>query len=73
MKKLFKNFSLVAEPLQIVQQPPKQTTVRKGDSLKLSCSATGFPYPRYTWFCGKVEIDSSLVTVRGELHIKEMW
>jgi len=45
-------------PLSIVDQPVSNIVLREGDQLVLSCKATGFPYPHYTWFKEQQQVPS---------------
>ena len=48
---------LFPEPLEVTEEPSMSgLDLRQGDSLHLSCSATGFPYPHYQWFRGKEKL-----------------
>ena len=49
------SLGLVAEDLRITQNPI-DVTVDQGKTLRLECKSVGFPYARYIWFRGKVEL-----------------
>ncbi|ELT95641.1 hypothetical protein CAPTEDRAFT_213531, partial [Capitella teleta] len=56
------------ESLQIVEQPKSFLEVYEGDTIKMTCTAIGFPYPRYTWFKNRQEVSSGL---NGTLEIRD--
>ncbi|KAM9789264.1 leucine-rich repeat-containing protein 24 [Neosynchiropus ocellatus] len=59
--------SLVCIP-PVVQLEPSHLTVRLGESLRVSCQASGYPQPQVTWrkaFHGKPQLSRGLVQELG--------
>ena len=45
----FNENSLLADPPKIISPLKRNVYLKTGDTLKLKCEATGFPYPQFTW------------------------
>ena len=54
--------NFVAEEVKITVQPEKYVKVKEGQQILVSTLATGFPYPRYLWYCFNPKLKQSVAT-----------
>ena len=64
---------LVIEPLKITQNLPRSENAIHGEVFTLTCAASGYPAPKFTWFLESKEINSNLVSENGSLYFKQIW